>query len=87
MTTSLDSLNFAFECVGALLIWDNVRALLRAKHVEGVSLWVMTFYGVLGLWSAVYYACLGHFYSLAGQIVMVLGTWTWLGLVLWYRRK
>lgn len=84
---TLDSINSLFEVIFAAFIWLNVRRLYLDKTVSGVSLWVQGFGGLYGLWACFYYWSITHFYSLAGQIVMVLGTWTWLGLVLWYRRK
>lgn len=82
----LDQANTLFEVVGAVLIWRNVLCLSRDRQVKGVSLLVQLFMCCWGVWSGVYYFALGHWWSLAGQIAMVLGNTTWLLLAVAYGR-
>ena len=84
---NLDTTNAAFEIVGSILIWRNVACLMADRQVKGVSLLVQLFMCCWGTWSGVYYGCLGHWWSLAGQVAMVAGNVTWLLLALAYRRR
>jgi hypothetical protein len=78
----LDQVNSYFEVVGSILIWLNLRRLYKDQRIEGVS-WVVTaFYVVWGCWSGVYYYNLGHWYSLAGQVVMCVGNLAWVVLAI-----
>lgn len=73
-----DHINAAFETVFAVLVWLNLRRLLIDKRVEGVSLWVQGFGCLYGLWALVLYWSLGMWWSLSGQVVMSLGSISWL---------
>jgi hypothetical protein len=84
---TLDSINAAFEAVFCVLIWHNVLTLLRDRRVQGVSLLVQAFACVYSGWACVYYASIGHWLSLAGQVVMLAGNLSWMGLALRFRTR
>jgi hypothetical protein len=75
-----DLINAFFELVGAVMVWGNVRTLLRDKHVAGVDLRVSLFYCVWGASSLAYYAQLGHWFSLAGNLGILSANCAWLWL-------
>lgn len=80
----LDTINAMFELVGAYLGWRNVATLLKAKRIDGVYLPLTGFYVIWGFWNAYYYAGIGHWWSFAGQVVMVSANLTWLLLAIRY---
>ncbi len=85
--SNMDAMNACFEAVGAVLVWGNVRTLLRDRHVAGVNLSVSAFYVCYGAFSLAYYWSLSHWWSLAGNVGIFAGNSTWLILALWYSRK
>jgi hypothetical protein len=82
-----DLINGAFELVGAVLVWFNVRQLRRDKRVQGVSLSVQGFICTWGFWNLYYYPSLGHWLSFGGGVVLVIGNSVWLGMAVHYTRK
>ncbi len=81
---SPDALNACFEAIGAVLVWGNVRALLRDRHVAGVNLSVSAFYIAWGCSNLWYYYQLGHWLSLLGDIGILSANAVWLVLALSY---
>lgn len=82
-----DAINGGFEAIAAIMVWGNVRALLRDKEVRGVNLKVSAWYCLWGGSSLAYYANLGHWLSFAGNCGILLANITWLGLALRYRAQ
>lgn len=81
---TLDTINAAFETVGAVMVYRNVVALAKAQGVMGVSLVAQAFFTLWGGWNIAYYYGLGQHLSLAAQIAMFSGHCTWLGLALYF---
>jgi hypothetical protein len=83
---SLDITNACFEALGAVLVWSNVATLLRDRNVQGVNLLVSMYYVCWGLFNILYYAQLGHWLSLAGDLGILAANATWLLLAWRFRR-
>jgi len=83
----LDTINALFESGGAVLLWLNVRRLLRDKCLRGVSLVPVLWYTSWGAWNLVYYYGLGQLYSWAAGIGVFLANAVWVGLALYYRGR
>jgi hypothetical protein len=78
----LDQVNSYFEVVSSAIIWLNLQRLYKDQRIEGVSWLVTAWYVAFGCWGMVYYSFLGHWYSLAGQVVMTLGNLAWVVLAI-----
>ena len=84
---NLDIGNAAFEGVGSLVTWLNVRALYRDKQVAGVDWKVILFFATWGLWNLYYYPMIGHVLSALAGVVLCAGNLTWVAMALYYRRR
>lgn len=83
---TLDATNACFEAIGAVLVWTNVRYLLRDRDVKGVNLLVSLYYCLWGAFNVVYYASLGHWLSLVGDLGILSANLVWLCLAWKFRR-
>lgn len=82
---SPDVVNGAFEMLGAVAIWGNVRRILRDKMLKGVDWRVTLFFSAWGYWNLFYYPHLGQWFSFAGGLALVAGNTVWVALALKYR--
>lgn len=82
-----DAINGAFEAGGAVAQCFNVRALLRSRHVSGVSWPATGFFTAWGLWNLFYYPHLGQLLSFIGGVALVCVNLTWLVLAAYYGRR
>lgn len=82
----LDVINCCFEAGGALLLWANVRRLLRDRTVRGVSLLPVLWWNIWGFWNVAYYHGLGQTLSMIAGSAVVLANTVWLFLA-WRFRK
>lgn len=83
---SPDILNGLFEFGGSLMIWLNVRALMRDRQVRGVCWPVTAFFWSWGLWNLYYYPSLHQWASFAGGACICAANCAWLILAVKYRR-
>ncbi len=77
-----DLVNSGFELVGGILVWTNVRRLLRDREVRGVCYCVQAFFAAFGTWSAFFYASLAQHASLFAALVLASGNITWVILAM-----
>ena len=82
-----DGINGLFELGGSLLLWMNVRRLLKDKGYAGVYVPATAFFALWGLWNLYYYPSLGQWLSFAGGCSIVVANGTCVGLMLYYGRK
>jgi hypothetical protein len=82
-----DVVNGAFEVLGGLMIWLNVRALRRDRMVRGIDWRVTWFFTLWGFWNLFYYPSLDQWASFVGGLVIASGNVAWLALVIKYRRS
>jgi hypothetical protein len=81
-------INAGFELAGALAAWANVRELMRVGgQAKGVYLPAWLLSAAWGLCGIPYYLSLGDHWSVWGCAVRDTGTLTWLGIVVWNRRR
>ena len=78
---------FIFELLGAVVVWLNVRTLMRDRVVAGVSWWAFAFFVAWGCWNMYYYPHLGQWASFIGAVLVVLANLTWCILALRYGRS
>ena len=84
---SADWINGAFEFIGGICIWMNVRRLLQDRMVRGVSWYVTAFFWSWGFWNLLYYPALNQWASFSGGLFIVSGNFVWLALALKYRKN
>lgn len=83
----VDVVNAGFEGLGAVLIWINVLRVRRDGAVRGVDWRVSAAWLVPSIWYAVYYAKLGHWFSLGAHSIMLLGSLVWVAHAVVYDRR
>lgn len=85
--TWADVCNGLFEALGALLILNHCRAVIRDKAVAGVSILSTAIFTLWGVWNLYYYPSLGQWCSFSGGLFIVAANATWVGLMLKYRKS
>jgi hypothetical protein len=82
-----DAVNSFFEIGGGVVVWSNVRRLLKDRKVRG-SYWPTAgFFAAFGLWSLFFYSSLQQPLSVLGGLVMTSGNVTWFTLAFQWRRN
>ena len=81
-----DHINGLFEGCGSLLLWLNVKQLLKDKKIQGVHWAPVVFWSAWGFWNLYYYPSLAQRWSFIGGIDVVAANCTWL-MLLWHYRK
>jgi drug/metabolite transporter superfamily protein YnfA len=82
-----DYINCLIEVIGALLICKNVQVLYRDKIFKGVFLPTIVFFTMWGVWNLFYFPSINQHYSFYGGIFLCLSNLTWIGLVMYYKRR
>jgi hypothetical protein len=82
-----DLLNSMFEWIGGLMVFNHCRVLYRDKAVQGISLLSNLFFTGWGVWNIIYYPMLNQMWSFYGSVFLTVANMSWLGGLLWYRRK
>lgn len=84
---TFDAINASFEFIGGVMLWLNVRQVLRDKQVHGVNAWSTAFFTLWGYWNILYYPGLNQWLSMLGGLVIVAANTTWVVLLFKYRRR
>lgn len=80
-----DTINGFFEGGGSVLLWLNVRQLIRDRGVvKGVHFGPIIFFALWGVWNLYYYPALHQTWSTIGGIDVMLANIVWLSLYAWY---
>lgn len=82
----VDLINGIFESIGAVVIWINVRQVIKDKFISGVHWVPALFWTVYSFWGLIYYYTLHQPISLIAGISIALGQAIWLGLFVKYWR-
>ncbi len=82
-----DMINEGFELVVGILLWWNVRLIVRDKKLRGVSILPTSVFGLWGLWNLYYYPYLEQMLSFVRGIFVVVANTTWIFLALYYMIK
>jgi len=77
-----DQINGAFEFVGGICNWLNVRRYLQHRKVQGIFWPTSIFYATWGIWNLFYYPALHQPLSFVGGLFLTSATLTWLALVI-----
>lgn len=75
-----DICNALFEFCGALFQLMNVKALIKDRQIQGVSVMPSIFFFGWGLYNLYYYRHLGQWYSLLGSMSLTFVNLIWLVL-------
>lgn len=82
-----DTVNGAFELVGGVLTWLNVKQLLHDKEVKGFCWKVQLFFTSWCFWNLYYYPSLHQWLSFVGGAFLGAGSVTWAILAAYYRYR
>ncbi len=82
-----DMINGAFEFMGALLVWLNVRRIYIDRELKGISWGVQGFFASWGAWNLLYYPALGQYCSFVAGIGLFAGSLVWLIVAAYYTFK
>ncbi len=82
-----DIVNGSFEALAGIACWLHVRALWRAKRVQGVSIISFVFFAAWGYWNMFYYPHLGQWFSFFGGFAIVAMNTLWIVLAVTYTRR
>lgn len=83
--TTPDLINGTFELGGGIVLWLNVRRLLRDKLVRGVHWGPFAFFFLWGLWNLFYYHHLHQYASWVAGMLVPLANGAWLALAFYYK--
>ncbi len=82
--TTPDLVNGLFESIGGLMVWLNVKQIVKDKAVKGVH-WLPTmFFTSWGYWNLYYYPHLNQWLSFLGGLVIVSGNTAWVAMMVKY---
>ncbi len=79
--------NTLFEGVGAVVVWQNVRAIRRDQVVRGMDWRVSAFFTSWGVWNLAYYPALGQYFSAAAGAALCVGNLVWVWHAIKYRNN
>lgn len=82
-----DALNGAFELLGGVVLWQNVRRLRQDKQVRGADWRVTGFFMAWGVWNLYFYPHLEQWLSFTGGLCIVAANAVWLYYAIKYRRN
>ncbi len=82
----LDQINGAFEAGLAVMLFLNLRRLMKDREVKGFDYKVVVFTTAWGVWNLYYYPMLGQMFSFYAGIAVVAMNASWLALLLYYKR-
>ncbi len=73
----LDVVNGIFELGGSIVIWMNVKAILRDREIKGVDWRVTVWFTLWGFFNLILYPLLGMVWSTIAGAILCLGNLTW----------
>lgn len=82
-----DLINGAFELLGGVALWQNVRRIRKDKQCRGVNWQVTLFFTSWGFWNLFYYPSLNQWASFTGGLNIVAANFVWLWYAIKYRRN
>ena len=85
--TRPDLVNGAFEALGSLAIWANVRKLHIDKQVRGAHWQPMAFFSTWSIWNLYFYPHLNQWLSFTGGCSLTLANVTWTVLAMYYMTR
>lgn len=82
----LDLINGAFEIVGAVSAWVNIRKIRQDRSVSGVYWPLVAVWSLWGFWNLYFYSALGCWLSASAGLVLAVGNTIWVGHAVYYSR-
>jgi len=82
-----DQINACFEGVGAAMILNNCRMVIRDKLVRGVSILTNAYFTSWGIWNVFYYPSLNQVWSFRAGLCICTANILWILLMLYYKHK
>jgi hypothetical protein len=80
-----DLINGAFELLGGVVLWGNVRRIRQDRKLAGVDWRVSGFFMAWGIWNLYFYPSLHQWLSFTGGLLIVVTNAVWLGYAIKYR--
>ena len=77
MMTKLDTINAAFEFVGAAFTWGNFLKLRKEKEIRGVYWPTFAFFLLFGIWNLIFYSSLNQPLSTIAGAILCGGNLAW----------
>lgn len=84
---NIDAINGFFEAGLAIMLWLNLRRLIKDKRVAGFDWRVTGFTTLWGVWNLYYYPALEQMISFYADIGVVTANALWLALVAYYHSR
>jgi hypothetical protein len=82
-----DLVNGSLEVACSVMLWFDVRALVRDRSVQGVSLLARFFFWGWSIWNLWWYPHLGQTLSFAGAVAVMLPQTIWVFLLIKWRQR
>jgi hypothetical protein len=82
-----DITNALFEVLGAVMVLNHCRVVVKDKAVAGVSVLSVFFFSLWGIWNLYYYPSLGQWWSFAGGIAIAVANCCWVYLLVKYSKN
>lgn len=83
----LDIINGVFEFFSGMMVWLNVKDLLRDKTIKGINPYTTIVFTLWGLFNLGYYPHLHQWFSFFGGLVIVVGNTTWIYFMFKYTKR
>ena len=82
-----DAVNGLYGLLAGVMLWNNVRILIKQKEVKGVSIATAVFFTLCGCWYLYYYPHLNQWLSFFSAFVPVSANITWMIFAIYYTRR
>lgn len=86
-TLTPDLINGFFELIGSCFILYNCSLLIKAKIVQGISIWTNIFFTSWGVFNIWYFGSLTQHYSVLFGVILSVVNITWIILAIYYTRN
>ena len=81
----IDQVTSWFNIGAIIILWLNIRCLLRDKQLKGYSIYAACYFASWALWGIYMYWKIDLIWSMIASCVLLAAYICWIGLILWYR--
>lgn len=80
-------INGLFELMGAALVANHCKVILKDRSVKGVSIFSTAVFTLWGIWNIFFYGGLTLYYSFYGSLLLMCVNTTYVILMLYFRNR